>query len=918
MAGAIVLCSAGFVALVQLTPFDPTPLIRTSSPTVVYARDGSVFETISAPGSSDLTYEQIPTVLQNAIVATEDHNFWHSSSIDLRGLLRSAVVDLMTHSLSQGGSTIQMQLAKIVYLNSEKTFSRKLQQIALGVQINRHFTKQEILAMYLNRVYLGEGCVGVRQAAMRYFGIDLATHPEALTLDQAALLAGLPRAPSAYDPLVNPKAALERRNQVLENMAKYGYITEQEAKAAEAKPLGVSYHDLASDGWDTHPLFTQFLFDYAQRVGISKEALLQGGLKIYTTVDPQTQNAIEKVFWSGEYDQDFPAPVNGVPVQGAAVFIDPKTGGILGAAGSRRFGFYRDGLDRVFARSQPGSSIKPILEYAPAIESGKFGPDSILNNTPHDFGGGYVPQNDDPNAPGQVTLRYALETSQNVASVWLLQQIGIDTGVRFAENDGIPFTDHDRQTLAIAIGGMEYGVTPLEMAQAYEPFANQGVQMQAHLINRVVNASGDLIYEAPVASKRIMSPQTAATMTQLMEDVVRYGTGRSAQVPGWGVAGKTGTVQWGAGLTSEHRDWVSRAWFDGYTPNMVGSVYIGYDKPHDPVYHLFWDTAPNHYCAMIFADIVRMAEQGRTPETFTYTPSGGLSGEENGTVPSNEAQPAQPPAATNAVDHLTAGWDPATAAVRLSWVSPDAGSVNFSISRVATAGPGAPSSGQATAEPLGTTSELSFEDPDVLAGTTYTYIVQAVDPTTGALLGAPATVSFTVPGAAPPPANADNGTGNETGNGVGNAAENGTGNEFGNGIGNMPGYGAGNEAGNGANNAAGNTAGTVAGAGPGSNGVNTEGNGAGAGNLAGDSAGNGTNASGAAKGPGTGTGPADQTGGWPGNVAGAEGGAGKGNTGGSGSRGGAGAGNRTGGATGSPSAGGAGANADRSGVWNGL
>ncbi|MCL6548671.1 MAG: transglycosylase domain-containing protein, partial [Alicyclobacillus sp.] len=771
---AVLLCGAGLIALIQFTPFDPTPLVRTAAPTVVYACDGSVYETISAPGSSDLSYDQIPAVLRNAIIATEDHNYWRSSSIDIRGLMRAAFVDLLTRSLAQGGSTIQEQLAKIVYLNSKKTFWRKVQQIALGVQINRHFTKQEILAMYLNRVFLGEGCVGVRQAAMRYFGIDLASDPGALTLDQAALLAGLPQAPSAYDPLVNPKAALARRNQVLENMAKYGYITEAEAKAAEQKPLGVSYHDLATDGWDTHPLFTQFLFDYAQRVGISKEALLQGGLKIYTTVDPKVQNAIEQVFWSGQYDRDFPAPIRGVPVQGAAVFVDPSTGGILGAAGSRRYGFYRDGLDRVFARSQPGSSIKPVLEYAPAIESGKFGPDSVLDNQPHDFGGGYVPQNDDPNAPAKVTLRYALETSQNVASVWLLQQIGIDTGVRFAENDGIPFTDHDRQTLGIAIGGMEYGVTPLEMAQAYEPFDNQGVQMQAHLITRVLNASGDLIFEAPVASKRIMSPRTAEVMTQLMEGVVKYGTGRSAQVPGWGVAGKTGTVQWGTGLDSTHRDWISRAWFDGYTPNMVGSVYIGYDNPHDPVYHLFWDTAPNHYCAMIFADIVRMAEAGQTPLQFTYGASqaGGAqagSGQAGGQpaggqAPNGAPGPESGQAGANPVAQLTAGWDPVASAVKLNWVSPDAGSVQFNIARVAVQGPGASASGQQTAEQVGQTTELTFEDPDVVAGTTYTYTVQAVDPTTGGLLGAPATVTFTVPGG--PPAS-DNGTGNDTfGNGT--------------------------------------------------------------------------------------------------------------------------------------------------------
>ncbi len=516
-------------------------------------------------------------------MAIEDHNFWNSSSIDFRGILRSAFIDLWSQSYAQGGSTIQEQLAKIVYLTQKKTLSRKFQQIVLGVQINRHFTKPEILAMYLNRVYLGEGATGVEQAAEVYFGVDLAKGQK-LTLDQEALLAGLPQAPSAYDPLQYPKAALQRRNEVLAAMAKYGYISESQAQKAEAAPLGVTKaHKLPGDIWQTHPLLAQFLLDYADQNGISSQALMQGGLKVYTTIDPKVQNAIQTVFWdSPNYDGHFAPAVDGTPVPAAAVFVDPQTGGILGAAGAHGGNPAAvHGLDRAFEYGQPGSSIKPILDYGPALETGKWTPNSILDNAPQNFGTAtnpYIPQNDEPNQPTRVTMAYALKYSENIAAVWMLQQIGISTGMQYAESDGIQFTKKDASTLGIAIGGMQKGVTPVQMAQAYEAFDNQGIQEQEHLFTRIVNADGQTIYSYQPVAKRIWSAQTAAWMTQMLMGVVEGGTGSGAAVPGWDVAGKTGTVQYDTGLTGSHPNWIRLAWFDGYTPNMVGFDLHGLEQ----------------------------------------------------------------------------------------------------------------------------------------------------------------------------------------------------------------------------------------------------------------------------------------------------------------------------------------------------
>lgn len=606
---------AAFYALIVLTPINLAKLTTTPEPTVVYDRTGMVYMKIGQTPMA-LKDTQIPVNLQNAIVATEDHTFWNGSSIDVRSILRALLVDISTAGATQGASTIEEQLAKIVYLNDNKTISYKMNQMLLGVKIDRYFTKQQILTMYLNKVFLGENTVGVDEAAMRYFGVNLNKDPGALTLDEAALLAGLPQAPTAYDPLVHPDAALTRRNEVLQNMVKYGYLSQAQASVAERQPLGAKYHSIPSESWDTHPLFANVLFDAAARHGITAAQLLHGGLKVYTTIDPKVQRAVHEVFWSGQYNSDFPGLV-----EGAAVLLDPKTGGIIGVAGTRKNGYVRFGLDRIYSVSSPGSSIKPIMEYAPAIQSGKWTPTSILDNQPQNFGGGYTPQNwEGPNGPAKVTLQYGLEWSQNIASVWLLQHIGLQTGVKFALKDGILLTKKDKQQLGIAIGGMQYGVDPLEMAQAYEAFDNNGVQMKAHLINKIVNQDGQVTYQSKPSSTVVMTPQTATTMTSLMQDVVDYGTGTSAQVSGWGVAGKTGTVQYSAGLNSSVPNWVRDAWFDGYTPNIVGSIHIGYDVS-SPAHHMtMYPLDPSANAAKIFGQMIRLAEQGNTPQQFPVGP----------------------------------------------------------------------------------------------------------------------------------------------------------------------------------------------------------------------------------------------------------------------------------------------------------
>ncbi|MCY0888864.1 MAG: transglycosylase domain-containing protein [Alicyclobacillaceae bacterium] len=777
----VLLVVGGSLLLVRFMPFKRPQLAAIEQPTEVYDRFGKPYLTLSSQRMPNLTYAQIPKVLQNAIVSTEDHSFWTSSSIDVKGILRSAVVDMTTDSYAEGGSTIQEQLAKILYLTDKKTLIRKLKQVLLGVDLSRYYTKQEILAMYVNHVFMGENAVGMNAAAWRYFGINLAKDPKALTLDDAALLAGMLQAPSGYNPLLHPKAALARRNTVLENMVRYGGLSPKVAAKAAKQPIHASYHSLPGDPWTEHPLFTNFLFSYAAKQGISEAELLQGGLKIYTSINPTVQHAFHIVFWSTNYDHLWPGPTKGIVPEGGAVVLDPKTGGVLGAAGSRKQGFVRLGLDRVYSYSLPGSTIKPVMDYGPAIQTGKWGPTSILDDQPQNFDGDYDPQNWNYNAPHYATLQYGLEDSQNVASVWLLNAIGIKTGADFAMRDGIHLTTADQHHLSIAIGGIQHGVNPWQMARAYEPFDNGGVQMAPHLIDSIVNDRGQVIYQFQRSAKTIMSPSTARTMTSLLQDDVDYGIDGVIGVKGWGTAGKSGTQQYSS---VGHSTWVSDGWFCGYLPNMVGAAYVGYDNS-DAAHHLLWNAThvdPAWNAGMILHEVFKLSTEHMQPEHFAQGP-----------FPESQGERLAAYHLPTPIAHPMAVWSSATNGVELSWTSKSTVPVDFVVTRKtlfsgttsiaqnvpsststggvsSTTGASSTTSSNATgagngstsssgsasaASPsngsaaqsgatvrLGKTAKTSFFNADVSENGAYVYTIQAVGPDTGFPIGPAVTVTY--------------------------------------------------------------------------------------------------------------------------------------------------------------------------------
>ena len=500
----------------------------------------------------------MPKDLQNAFVAVEDARFYKHCGIDPLGIMRAAVVNITAGSVSEGGSTITQQLAKNAYLSQERTLKRKIQEMFLALQIERQYSKQEILEMYLNQIYFGQGAYGIQAAAKTYFN----KNAEDLTLPECAMLAGIPKSPNYYSPFNNLKAAKARQEVVLNQMVKYQYIdseTAARAKATEivlAEPGGAKSRQLAS-----------YFIDYVTQILIEKygaDAVYKEGLKIYTTLDLNMQKAAEAAITQlPTYRTD----ENGVQQpQVAIVAIDPHNGHIRAMVGGRG----NDHFNRAtMAERQPGSAWKPFV-YLAAIDSGMC-PKTTIRDAALTIGN-WSPKNYSGNYSGTVTLRHALTYSLNIPAVKLVQQLSPEKVLRYAQDMGITSlvfegAVNDCNLSAASLGGLTRGVTPLELASAYGVFATGGVLTKSTPIIKVVNRDGKVLEEnLTPQSKDVVSATSAYIVTDMMKDVVTHGTGARANI-GRPAAGKTGT-------TDNNRD----AWFVGFTPDLVASVWVGMDS----------------------------------------------------------------------------------------------------------------------------------------------------------------------------------------------------------------------------------------------------------------------------------------------------------------------------------------------------
>ncbi|HVJ49929.1 PBP1A family penicillin-binding protein [Desulfitobacterium sp.] len=579
-----------------------------AQPTYIYDQTGNKVSELSSSKIDPVPIAKIPQTMRKAIIDTEDRRFYEHKGVDVWSILRALAHDLRSGGFSEGGSTITQQLAKNLFLPSDKTLGRKFKEAAYAFKIELTLSKDQILEEYLNQIYFGEGQWGIQNAARYYFG----KNTEDLNLEESSLLAGLPKAPSLYSPLKSKDKALERRNLVLSLMKDQNDITAAEYQRARSAPISLRKGALNDLSGKFAPYVDYVIEEAISRYGFTEDQLLTGGLQIYTEMDPKVQQAAETVYQDNQY---FPQGKSDQSIQSGMAILDQHTGGIRGLVGYRGESAFRSFNHATQLKRQPGSSIKPLAVYGPALEKG-YSPSSMLYDGPLNIEG-YSPQDYDYQTRGQVTLEEALQNSWNIPAVWLLNEIGLDTGLSFAQKAGLPLTKEDR-TLSLALGGISSGVSPLQMAQAYGTFANLGTMNKAYAITKITSDNGYVFAQVKPESIQVTSPQNAYTMTKLLENVVDNGTGKNASF-GRPTAGKTGSVelphtQEFSGITKGSKD----VWFVGYTPELTAAVWMGYDK-----------TDRNHYLttsggagpAVVFHEVLSRALKN-TPVANFEVPQG--------------------------------------------------------------------------------------------------------------------------------------------------------------------------------------------------------------------------------------------------------------------------------------------------------
>jgi 1A family penicillin-binding protein len=540
---------------------------RMAQSTALFDSAGRHVFTLSKEERMEVPIGAMSPRLVKALLSIEDQRFFEHGGIDPVRVFAATLRNLREGKLAQGASTITQQLARQTFLTTDKTVRRKLREIVLAARIERMFSKREILELYLNKVYFGDGLYGAEAASRGYFGKPASQ----LSIAEAALLAGLVKSPSAYAPTVKPERALARRNLVLQQMLDSKAITQQEYDQARTEPLALHDGLQRDEAWGQN-FKEQVRRELIQRFGYDR--VYQEGLRVYTTLDPSLQRQAEAAVAKtlGEIEAKRAAqrskgrPVSDAPdsdLQAALVAIDPATGWVRAMVGGRNFA--ESAFNRaVQARRQPGSAFKPFV-FAAALESG-FTPATLLDHLDDPITtaeGDWSP--DDEHSDGSpVTLRTALRTSSNRAAVRLLQEIGIQRAVDYAHSVGMTVPS----VPSLALGSGEVTLTTL--TAAYTPFANGGTLHPPVFIRRVEDRSGTTLYQASPPATRVISETTAFLMTQMLADVVNAGTAYRARAMGFTLpaAGKTGT-------TNGFDD----TWFVGYTPHLVTGVWIGFDQP---------------------------------------------------------------------------------------------------------------------------------------------------------------------------------------------------------------------------------------------------------------------------------------------------------------------------------------------------
>jgi len=547
-----------YVMTMDLPGIDALKDYRPSIASRVFDENNELIDEFFLEDRKMVKISEVPKIAQVAFVAAEDSRFYQHQGFDLQSIFRAMFKNVEAGKIVQGGSTITQQVAKLMYLTPERKYIRKFKEAILSYRIDKYLTKDEILSLYLNQIYLGHGTYGIESASIGYFGKSA----KDLTLPEAALLAGLPKAPTTYSPFLYFDRAKQRQTYVLTRMMEEGFITKEQMDKAVAAPLKLRPMKPKDK---VAAYFVEHVRRYVQEK-YGGDILYKEGLSIYTTLNLSAQKAARDALIKGLTEMEERGKQEKGLVQGALYCMDVKTGAIRALVGGRDFS--KSEFNRAIqSRRQPGSAFKPLI-YTAAFDKGmnpstRFVDSPIVFQDPSQEDGLWKPKNFDEKFLGPITMRTALVQSRNVVTVKILQDIGIDYATSYAANMGIasPLS----RNLSLALGSS--GVTLQELVRAYGVLANQGKKVTPYFIRKIVDRTGNVFEETKVQAEQVIDPRIAFMTSYVMQDVVESGTGRRVKSIGRPVAGKTGT-------TNDIRD----AWFIGFTPSLITGVWIGFDQ----------------------------------------------------------------------------------------------------------------------------------------------------------------------------------------------------------------------------------------------------------------------------------------------------------------------------------------------------
>ncbi|MEN8700743.1 penicillin-binding protein 1A [Bacillus infantis] len=740
----IIIGAGAFAYMVKDTPKLDEEKLKSAIASEIYDMNGEQIATIGSENRDYVEYEDIPKIVEEAVIATEDSRFYKHHGIDPIRLGGAVLANITEGFGAEGASTITQQVAKNYFLEFDKKLSRKAQEAWLAIQLERKYTKHEILELYMNKVNMSQYSYGFATASETYFGKPL----KDLELHEAALLAGLPQSPNNYNPFNHPDKAEKRRNIVLTLMNKHGYITKEQMEAAKKVPVTsslVAEENRKINGDIPYDSFIgQAIAEINDKYGTIN--VFTDGLKIHTTLDKNAQEYVETML-NGNEIVEFPNE----EFQAGITLLDTKTGEIRALGGNRNpeveFGFnYATDQKR-----QPGSTIKPVLDYGPAIEYLKWGTYYTLDDKPYTYSDGTEFNNWDGRHMGPMSMREALARSRNVPAVMALQEVGLDRAKDFAVDLGIPL---DEIFESYAIGGLGKGVSSMQMAGAYSAFGNNGIYNTPHTVKSVELRDGTKLDLAP-ESKVVMKDYTAFMITDMLKSVVKdsYGTGQQANVQGLPVAGKTGTTNYSNEEISKYNvpdGAVPDAWFAGYTTNYTAAVWTGYK---DRKNYLPSNGRDQKIAQNLFKNLIAHVSEGKDTPDFKMPKSVEVVKIEKGTsklasayTPSDQilteyAVKGEAPTQVSkkydkldAPQGLSAVYDPETNEIVVGWEYGSEEGVQFEVNA------SVDGSGQ---QPTVTSEKgLRFTAPS--PGSTYTFSITAFR---NDMRSDPASVSVTIPGA---------------------------------------------------------------------------------------------------------------------------------------------------------------------------